>query len=113
MPSRKPTPGNLRHKVQLQRPVQPPEADESGAWKENWETIDEVRCRVYDLSGGELFQARQVVADVSVEVHLRYRKGLSPEWRLKQLVPVERTLHIAAVLNPDGRNHWHCLLCRT
>ena len=112
--------GDLRDQVEIQRLKYPPDVDEFGAHKEEWETIGTRRANVGDASGRELWLGKQVEAEVNVSVDLRYLPELA-EWRgLKQGPKMRlldksngnRVLNIMAVLNPDSRHIWHLLLCR-
>lgn len=67
------------------------------------------------LSGRELLWAREIVADVTHNVELRYLKGILPKHRIlyQDLWGGQtRVLNILAVLDDEERHRWLDLLCR-
>ena len=121
-----PTAGDLRHQVAIQMLPDPPTADDSGQHDTtdgNYQTIAVRRARIRDLSGGEVWYAKQVVAEVNLAVDLRYfpklaewKRGenLGPKMRLVEMLNGEevRTLNVGVVRNPDGKKIFHLVLCK-
>lgn len=100
--------GKLIHRVTLQ------EADwsqsESGAETPEWEDVADgtIWASVTPLSGNELVQAQQIVADATFRVVIRYRSGITTETRLRF---GERYLNVGGVINFEERNDYLTLLC--
>ena len=76
----------------------------------DWQTVATVWASVEPLSGRELWQAQQVVSEVTHRVRLRHNAypGLTPKHRFR--VGGSRILGIAHCLNLEERNReWECL----
>ena len=121
----KPLAGDLRDRVAIQELPDPPVADAFGQHKAgpgDWETIATRRCLIRDLSGDEVFRARQVNAVADLAVDLRYfaplarwkGEAVGPKMRLVELLgdTEVRTLNISLVRNPDSKRIWHLVLCK-
>lgn len=75
-------------------------------------TYATVWAEVKDLSGRELFQARQVNSEVTVNVRIRRRTDVTSRHQIAYVNGGRtRTLEIVAVLNPDNRKTEQNLLC--
>lgn len=99
--------GSLRHKVTLQKKVVT--EDELKQQTETWTDIATVWASVEPLSGREYFTAKQVNADISVKITMRYRKDVTPEMR----VAFNETVYeILSVIDPEERNISLILMCR-
>jgi SPP1 family predicted phage head-tail adaptor len=70
--------------------------------------VCDVHAKIEPLRGREAFEARQVVADVTHKVTMRYFPGLNSKM---QLAHGDRTLRIQQIVNPEERNVVHELLC--
>lgn len=90
--------GELRHRVQVQKCTTP--RDNSGSFTETWTTVKTVYAKVEPLTGREFYNARQVVADVTHKITMRFT-GLAPDDRLKHS---GRVYDILRVLNIDKLN---------
>lgn len=76
--------GKLRHKVEFQEDTGATRPrDGMGEPVERWRTAFEAWAAVEPVSGREYWQARQVQADVTHKVTVRYRAGLSAGMRVK------------------------------
>lgn len=73
-------PGLLRHLVTIQRSVETP--DDYGEPVTVWQDAGAIWAAKQDLSGRELFAARQVVADVTTQFVVRYRDDLTATMRI-------------------------------
>ena len=71
--------------------------------------IAECRASVEPLSGRELFESQQVVADVTHRVRIRWREEITPELEINYQ---GRTLQIVSVIDPGERHRELELLCR-
>lgn len=76
---------------------------------DSWATFEAgVRCSIKELSGRELEFAARKVANVTHEVSMRYRAGVTPRMRIYWGT---RTLNIEAVIDPEGLQRELKLLC--
>jgi SPP1 family predicted phage head-tail adaptor len=99
--------GKLRHRVSIERRSTSFDADlgqAAGTWAE-WKSVF---AEVKDLSGRELERARQIVAEATVSIDIRYLTGLLTTDRIKF---DGRTLQIGAVLDPENRKHDMLVVC--
>lgn len=86
--------GTMRHQMAIERPVET--TGEYGQVARSWVLVGTVWGAIEPLSGSEIFAARQVQANVTHRVRLRYRAGLTPDMRL---TVNGRTLQIGSVVN--------------
>lgn len=95
----------MRHKIEvLSRDAS---LDDLGRQsRTNWKVTARPWGEWRDLSGQERELARQVVADVSVLVTIRYLDGLDTTMRLRR---AGKTVEIRAVLDPEG--HGRQMVC--
>jgi SPP1 family predicted phage head-tail adaptor len=98
--------GNLRELVTLQYATTVP--DGFGNHIETWHDVGPIYARVEPLGGEERIQASGLTAPYNVRVHIRYRQGITPEWRL---VYKGETFQIRAVSNYDERRQFLTLDC--
>lgn len=98
--------GHLRHSVTLQERTT--DQDETGAQIETWADVATVWGAVEPLSGRELFTAQQVKAEVTAQITIRYRSGISATMRI---VFEGRLYNILAVIDPEERHRELQLLC--
>lgn len=91
--------GKMRWRLEIQA-----QADLKAPW-----LTEAVRWgSVEPLSGRELYAARQVQAEVTHRVRLRYYPAISSHKRFKV---GERTFNITEVMNPDERKRETSCLC--
>jgi SPP1 family predicted phage head-tail adaptor len=98
--------GELRHRIIIQTCTY--NRNVYGEAVPNWTTSDTRWGKVEDLSGRELYRAKQVNSEVDVKVTFRYNSALTAKNRLMYGT---RVLEIAAVLDPDGRKIETHALC--
>ncbi len=100
--------GKLTQRVTLQEATW--EQSESGAEESTWADVSggTLWASVLPLSGNELVQAQQVVADVTIKVVTRFYPGITTQhrWRFGT-----RYLNIGAVLNFEERGDYLTTLC--
>lgn len=102
--------GSLRHRVTLQSLVAgSPDRDSGGAPDEAWTDVVTVFASVEPLRGAELLRAQQVDSEVSGQIRIRYRAGVTSKMRA---VFDSRNYDILAVIDPRERNHELLLLVR-
>lgn len=99
--------GSLRQKVTIQSP--PTGTGTRGERTGDWSDLATVRAHIEWLSGDEIIQAHQQVANATHRVTVRYLAGITPEQRLKAGT---RYLYIGAVNNVDELNRVIVLTCR-
>ena len=99
--------GSLRHRVTIQEP--PSGTGTRGERTGDWSDLATVRAHIEQLSGAELIQAHQQVANASHRVTIRYTAGVTPEQRVKF---GDRYLYVGAVNNVDELNRLIVLTCR-
>jgi len=88
--------GRLRHRVALQSSV---ETNDHGSISQAWATQATVWADIRPLSGRELDIARQVNAQITHEVEMRYPSvSLTPKMRV---VFDSRTFEIDSVITPN------------
>lgn len=78
--------GQYRRRIELQSSAST-EQDESGQLRKDynqilWTTYATVWARVVALQGQEAVNAKQLVANVTHQVTIRYRAGVSPQHRI-------------------------------
>ena len=114
--------GRLRWQVQLQSlpspssPLsRPNDFNEPNYDPSQWTSYATVWACIRPLSGRELLWAREIVADVTHNVELRYLKGILPKHRIlyqDMYGGQTRVLNILAVMDDEERHRWLDLLCR-
>lgn len=72
--------GDLRHRIQIQRPVQV--RTDSGAFEEVFETWIRCWAAIEPLSPREIFAAAQVQSDITTRIRIRYRPGITAKMRI-------------------------------
>jgi len=93
-------PGQLRHRLDVEVSVE--EIDTFGQPIPTWTAVHEnVKAFVEPLTGRELFTARQLHADVTHRISMRYATGITPKHRI---MFGEREFDILSILNLGERN---------
>jgi SPP1 family predicted phage head-tail adaptor len=91
--------GKLRHRVTIQTATQ--SQDAYGEADRTWSDADTVWASVSPASSRELVQGRQVQAETTHTIRMRYHEDAAPTARLKF---GSRTFNIVRVHNIDERN---------
>ena len=99
--------GVLRHRVTLQEKTVT--EDELKQQTEVWTDIASVWASVEPLSGREYYAAKQIHADISVKITMRYRRDVCPEMRV---VFNKAIYEILSVINSERKNISLVLMCR-
>lgn len=73
----------LKHRVTILRPPRPDETDEAGQPIDDWQPVVTVWAAIEPLRGRELESARQVVAEVTTRIRIRYRDDVDRTMRVK------------------------------
>lgn len=95
--------GALRHKIQVLAPVNG-SPDSYGAPTGGFASLGTRRASIEPLTGRELWAARQISADVTHKITLRYYSGILPSWqfaRLNGAGNVVQTFAISYILDKD------------
>ena len=99
--------GSLRHRVALQQKNVTEDALKQQS--EVWTDIATVWARIEPLSGREYAAARQINAEISVRITIRYRRGITADARA---VFDGRIFEALSVINPKERCESLILLCK-
>ena len=97
--------GALRHLIIIQEPTIA--VDANGDRTDTWAEYATTWASIETGNGREFFAARQVMADLTHTIRLRYIEDLKPEMRVKytdQKTSKVRYFNIRTILNPDERN---------
>lgn len=74
--------GQLKHVIDIQVALN--SRDSYGASTQEWVTfLGGIRASVEPLSGKEFFAAKQVNAEITHSIKIRYRTGIKPSMRVK------------------------------
>jgi SPP1 family predicted phage head-tail adaptor len=105
--------GDLRHWLEIQ--VNTLTVSESGDRTDSWTTFANCWGSVATSGGREFYAARQVIADLSHNITIRYVPGVRPDMRVKFTDPknadTPRYFNIRAMVNPDERNETLMMQC--
>ena len=95
--------GQLRKKVRLQQPVTA--QDNFGQELVTYpDVIVGLRASIRHLSGRELWDARQVNAQINFHIRLRWYPGVRPSWRIVDM-ETNRIYNIVTVEDVREREH--------
>jgi SPP1 family predicted phage head-tail adaptor len=97
--------GNLRHLIRVEQKAIDVSGD--GDRTETWTTFAEVWASVETGNGREFFAARQVIADLTHTIRMRYIVDITPDMRIAyDDLKTGRTRYfdIKSILNPDERD---------
>jgi len=95
----------MRHQIRIEQKTIDVSGD--GDRTETWTTFAEVWASVETGNGREFFAARQVMADLTHTIRLRFVIGLTPAMRVRytdQKTKATRYFDIKSILNPDERD---------
>jgi len=98
--------GQFRHRVSVQQLAGG--QDETGQEEAGWAEIAQRWASIEPLSGREFFQGKQLEAEVTVRIRMRYLRGLTPKMRV---VYGARAFDVQHVINVEERNRELELLC--
>jgi head-tail adaptor len=114
MPTEVKDPGKLRHRGTIEAPVRTQGNLGQAVITGRTVIADRIPLLVEELAGRDLEQARQLQADVTIKVTLRWRPGILTTMRLVwHDQGTDRTLSILAPpINPDGKRFWLELMCK-
>ena len=99
--------GELNKRVTIQ--YQAIARDSYGAETITWTDVDTVWAKIQPLRGREYFDAKQIQAEASIKISIRYRTGINPTMRLKY---ADRYFYILEMQNVDERGEELMMLCK-
>jgi SPP1 family predicted phage head-tail adaptor len=100
--------GKLRHRVTIQED-QGTTQDSLGQEIEDWQDVATVWAAVEPLQGREFLEAKQLQAEVTTRIRIRYRSGIEPEMRV---VWGSHTYDVVSVVELESRRQEIELMCR-
>lgn len=99
--------GKLKHRITFQELSN--SKNEYGEPIEEWLDIKTVWAEIKPVSGSQFFAAKQINTEISHNVYIRYRKGLSPSMRIKFK---ERIFEILYIMNVNENNTLMQIYCK-
>lgn len=96
----------LRHQVQIQKKIQSP--DGMGGFTEILSLAFEAWAAIWPMSAKEARDNMRVEANISHNIRIRYRSGISHDMII---VFGTRTFEIKGIINKDERNIWLDIVC--
>jgi len=91
--------GNLRHYITIEQPVE--NFDSNKELITTWSTFSQVWAEILPLVGREYWSAKQVNAETTGKLRIRYIAGITPKMRIKFGT---RIFDITGVINIEERN---------
>lgn len=98
--------GELNKRVILQ--VSTKARTTGGDVTETWTDYATVWAKIRPLRGREYYNAQQIQTENYVEITIRFRHNVTPEWRINY---GRRYFNIETVINPDESNQYLELIC--
>ena len=99
--------GKLRHRVTIkQKSVS---RDSYGAEDITWQVVATVWAAVEPLQGREFIDGKQLQAERTTRIRIRYRSGVAPEMRV---VFGSHVYDVQSVIEPETRNRELVLMCK-
>lgn len=99
--------GRLRHRVALQ--AYTASRDSFGAETQEWSDTANVWASIEPVSGKEYFSSKQLNAEITTKITIRYLKDISPKMRV---VFEGRIYEIISVINFEEKNISLTLMCK-
>ena len=97
---------DMRHRITFQKLLD--KQDEYGESNE-WEDVKIVWADVRPLSGKQFFQAKQINAEISHSIFIRYQDGIKTNMRIKFK---DRYFEILYIINVEEKNKYLKIYCR-
>ncbi len=99
--------GQLRHRVTIQQKS----VTQNGYGEEviTWQDVATVWAAIEPLQGREYLEGKQVQAEVTTRIRIRYRSGIQPEMRVTW---GSHAYDVQAVIEPESRKKELVLMCR-
>jgi SPP1 family predicted phage head-tail adaptor len=99
--------GKLRHLIMIQKLTEPEPLSDIGEIEPDWQDFVSRYASINPLVGREYWSARQVNAEITGKINIRYVSGITPKMRVKF---GDRIFNIEAIINVEERNRELVLL---
>ncbi len=112
--------GDLRNEIVIEAIDSVPERNEDGSEGragDQWQPFVQARAKIDTQGGREFFQAKQINAQLTHEITIRWQQGITSKMRVRFEDPVEGTTRYFDIasppVNPNNGIRWILLLhCR-
>ena len=99
--------GRLRHRIVIEESIAG--RDSFGAEVCEWIQFAKVWADVSPVSGRELASFKQINAEITAKITIRYLAGVTTEMRI---LFRDRIFEIDSVINPEEKNIYLLLVCK-
>lgn len=99
--------GRLRHRIAIEESIAG--RDSFGAEISEWRQFIKVWADVSPVSGREFIAFKQINAEISTKVTIRYIAGVTTEMRV---LFDNRIFEITSIINPEEKNVSLLLMCK-
>lgn len=99
--------GRLRHRIVIEESIDG--RDSFGAETSEWSPFAKVWADVSPVSGREFIAFKQINAEISTKVTIRYHAGVTTEMRI---LFDNRIFEITSIINPEEKNISLLLMCK-
>lgn len=99
--------GKLRHRIVIEDSIAG--RDSFGAEISEWIQFAKVWANVSPVSGREFIAFKQINAEISTKVTIRYLAGITSEMRV---LFKDRIFEINSIINPEEKNVSLLLMCK-
>lgn len=98
--------GKLRHRITIQRPIET--QGSTGEMSVIWSDFADVAASIEPLRGREFWAAKEIQAQVSTRIRIRYCEGVTPKMQVQ--FGAKKYL-IDSVIDPEERHIQMDLMC--
>lgn len=99
--------GRLRHRIVIEESIAG--RDSFGAEVSEWSQFAKVWADVSPVSGREFIAFKQINAEITTKVTIRYTAGVTTEMRV---LFDNRIFEITSIINPEEKNVSLLLMCK-
>jgi|WetSurMetagenome_2_1015567.scaffolds.fasta_scaffold601842_2 SPP1 family predicted phage head-tail adaptor len=99
--------GDLKNRIVLEAPSRAP--DLMGGSEITWTAIDTVYAAIWPVRGDEAVAGAKPAASATHRVRIRYRRRMSPEWRIRYK---DKRFSIVSIINPGMNYRALDLMCK-
>lgn len=101
--------GKLRHRVIIEKRTTPETQGDLGEPTTTWVTHLAVYAQINPLQGREFYDAQRINPELTHNILIRYREGITPDMRISFGT---RTFEIISIVNVEERNRELRLVCK-
>lgn len=102
---------DLKHRITIYRPPDPEkDLDEAGQPLDNWQPVDKVWAEIKPLSGRLLESAKQLHAEVTTRIRIRYRTDIDST--MKAVYGDKNEFEFLYILHKDFAKKELHILCK-